>query len=259
MFDAKKNPRTRYKVPAVEQSSRVLFTLADTQSSHLSLNEICAKAGLHKSRAFAILETLQTFGLVQRNCDGQGYALGPALISLSRKVLDDMSPARLAEPILKDLAKKTGSTAILGLIAGSQVFVAAKHEGEGNIGLTMRIGHRLPLTYGAHGKAIAAHLLHEDLDGLLQEGDNRFYGDPAKFDRERLNDDLEKCRSVGFAEDLGQASQGLNVVAAPVLDARRIPIGYIEIFVLFSSKEAHRFGPVVAKSASELSRLLGSD
>ena len=37
--------RDRYIVPAVEQTARLLFCLADAETSHLSLNEICARAG----------------------------------------------------------------------------------------------------------------------------------------------------------------------------------------------------------------------
>ena len=257
--DKKKGSEERYLVPAVEQASRVLFCLADTGASHMSLIEICAQVGIHKSKAFSILETLQRFGLVQRNTDGKGYALGPGLVSLSRKVLDDLSPPRLAEPILEELAGKAGSTAVLGLIADRDVFVAAKHEGEGNIGVTMRIGHRLPLTYGAHGKAIAAFLPKKERDLLLEGKDLYFHGDPAKLDRARLKKELAQCLRDGFAEDLGELNRGLHVVASPVLGPNRAPIGFVEIFVLFSTKAAHRFGPLVAEAGKKLSRQLGAD
>lgn len=248
----------RYTVPAVEQASRVLFCLAGIDSAYLSLNDICARVGIHKSKAFAILETLQRFGLVQRNSEGKGYALGPGLVSLSRKVLDDLGPPRLAEPILKELAGETKSTAVLGLMAGSGVFVAAKHEGEGGIGITMRIGHRLPLTYGAHGKAIAAFLPEKEREALLKEKDLCFHGDPSRLDRAKLAEQLGRCRREWFAEDLGQINPGLNVVAAPVLGPAGTPIGYIEIFVLFSRETAHKFGPLVAAAGQALSRQLGA-
>ena len=126
-----KNPKSneRYMVPAVEQAARVLFCLADADASHLSLTEICSKADIHKSQAFSILHTLQKFGLAQRNIDGKGYSLGPGLITLSRKVLDNFNVPRLAEPFLEELAKKSGSTATLGLIVDNQIVVVAKHEG----------------------------------------------------------------------------------------------------------------------------------
>jgi DNA-binding IclR family transcriptional regulator len=214
--------------------------------------------GIHKSKAFSILETLQKSGLVRKNSDGKGYALGPGLISLARKVLDDLSPPRLAGPILEGLAKKTGSTAVLGLRSEKSVLVAGKHEGESNIGVTMRIGHRLPLTYGAHGKAIAAFLPEEELSLLLRGKALYFHGDPSKLDRPLLKEELARCRREGFAEDLGVVNQGFNVVAAPVLGPSGTPIGYIEIFVLFSAETAHKLGPLVAAAGKELSRQLGA-
>ena len=225
----------------------------------MSLIEICARVGLHKSKAFSILETLRRFGLVQKNPDGKGYALGPGLVSLSRKVLDDLSPPRLAQPILEELAGKADSTAVLGLIIDRSVFIAAKHEGEGNIGVTMRIGHRFPLTYGAHGKAIAAFLPKKECDLLLEGKDLYFHGDPAKLDRARLKRELVRCHREGFSEDLGELNRGLHVVASPVLGPNRAPIGFLEIFVLFSAKAAHRFGPLVAEAGRALSRQLGAD
>lgn len=51
---------------------------------------------------------------------------------------------------------------------------------------------------------------------------------------------------------------GLNVIAAPVLGPNGAPVGYLEIFVLFSAKTAHRFGPLVAEAGKMLSRQLGA-
>jgi DNA-binding IclR family transcriptional regulator len=254
----KKIKNERYVSPAVEQASRILFCLAGAQSIYMSLIEVCAHVGIHKSKAFTILETLQRFGLVRKNTDAKGYALGPGLISLSRKVLDDLSAPRLAEPILEELARKTNSTTVLGLIADKKVFIAAKHDGEGNIGVTMRIGHRLPLTYGAHGKAIVAFLSEEERSKLLKEKNLYFYGHPAKLDRKRLDGELARCRNEGFAEDLSEVNPGLNVVAAPVIGPSGTLIGFIEIFLLFSPETAHQFGPMVAEAGVKLSRDLGA-
>ncbi len=254
----KKSAEDRYVVPAVEQASQVLFCLAGADSSHMSLNEISSEVGIYKSKAFSILHTLQRMGLVQRNVGGKGYSLGPGLITLSRRVLDNFNAPRLAEPLLEDLAKKTGTTAALGLIAEKAVFVAAKREGSGPIVVTMRVGHRFPLTYGCHGKAIAAFLSDEEREGLLKEKKLYFYGDPAKFDRKRLMADLERCRRDWFAEDIEETAVGLNAVAAPVLGANGLPIGYLVILGLPSAEATHAAGPLVAEAARTLSRQLGA-
>jgi DNA-binding IclR family transcriptional regulator len=249
----------RYIVPAVEQASQVLFCLAGAESPHMSLIEISSQVGIHKSKAFSILRTLQKFGLVQRNNGGKGYSLGPGLIGLSRRFLDNLNAPRLAEPILQDLARKAEGTAILGLISDKNVFVAAKHEVDRDIGVTIRVGRRFPLSYGSHGKAIAAFLPPKELNRLLHDDDLYFHGKPENFDRARLNEELARCRRDWFAVDEGEIMQGLNTVSAPVFGPGTTPIGYVVVLGLFSGEAAREFGPSVAEAGKALSRQLGAD
>lgn len=258
METRKERVEEKYMVPAVEQASRVLFCLAGNSASQMSLPEICAQVGIHKSKAYSILQTLQKFGLVQRFSDRKGYALGVGLITLSRKVLDDFNAPRLAEPLLDDLATKIGGTATLGLISDRMVFVAAKNEGGVDIGVTIRIGHRFPLTYGSHGKAIAAALPAEKLETILQDNKLYFHGTPEKLDRSRLNEELARCRRDGYAVDLGDMKPGLNSVAAAVFGPGESPIGYIALIGLFTTEAASASGPLVSAAAQSLSRQLGA-
>jgi DNA-binding IclR family transcriptional regulator len=258
-MEDKKNPsRERYIVPAVEQTLRVLFLMADMGATHMSLTEISSQVRINKSKVFSILHTLQKFGVVQRNIAGKGYSLGPGLIGISRRFLDNLSAPRLAEPILEHLARKSTTTAALGLIADKNVFVASKHEGGRGIVVTMRIGHRFPITYGCHGKAIAAFLPEKDLDDLLKDKNVYFQGDPTRFDKSRLMADLKRCRQEWFAEDVEETAPGLNAVAAPVLGPNGYPIGYIVVLGFASAEAAHQFGPFVAEAGKVLSRQLGA-
>jgi DNA-binding IclR family transcriptional regulator len=259
MVTPKKSPSgDKYLVPAVEQALRVLFRIAQDESAHMNLTQICEKVGMHKSTAFCILHTLRKYGLVQTAGRGKGYSLGPGLIGLSRRFLDTLSTPKLAEPLLAELATRMGATAALGLIADKNVFVAAKHEGGRVLGITMRIGHRFPLTYGCHGKAIAAFLPEKELEDLIQEEDLYFQGDPAKFDRRKLNEEIIKCRRDWFAEDIEETAPGLNVVAAPVLGPDGRPIGYIAVLGLLSTDAVRQCGPLVADAGKALSRQLGA-
>ena len=249
----------RYIVPAVEQACRILFRLAGAESGRMSLQDICTQVGIHKSKAFSVLQTLQKFGLVQTGGRGKGYTLGPGLIGLSRRFLDTLSAPKLAEPILADLAKKTGATAVLGLIAGKNVFVAAKNEGDGPIVITMRVGHRFPLTYGCHGKAVAAFLNEKDLHNMLRDKKLYFHGRPAKFDREKLMEDIRECRRTWFAEDFEETAPGRFAIAAPVLGPNGYPIGYLLLIGLANAEVARERGSLVAGAAQTLSRQLGAE
>jgi DNA-binding IclR family transcriptional regulator len=253
-----KQKNEKYIVPAVEQASKLLFCLAENSSQHMSLIDICTQIGIHKSKAYSILQTLQKFGLIQRNIQGKGYSLGPGLITLSRKVLDNFDIARLAEPMLKKLAMKAGGTATLGLIVGEKVFVVSKQEGEAEIGVTIRVGHTFPLTYGSHGKAIAAFLPEKELDVLLKKSNLFFHGKPEKLNKEILNMEIEQCRKNGFALDLGEMKQGLNTTASAVIGVNGVPIGYIALIGFFSAETARKYGPMVAETGRTLSEKLGA-
>lgn len=259
MGSLKKPPSTdKYLVPAVEQALRVLFGIAQDESGHMNLPQICEKVGMHKSTAFCTLHTLRKYGLVQTAGRGKGYTLGPGLIGLSRKFLDTLSTPKLAGPLLSELAEKSGATAALGLIAEKNVFVAAKNEGGRVLGITMRVGHRFPLTYGCHGKAIAAFLPEKELEQLLQEEKLYFHGDPSKFSSEKLRMEIAGCRRDGFAEDIEETTPGLIVVAAPVLGPNGQPVGYIAVLGLVSADAARQCGPLAAEAARTLSRQLGA-
>ena len=232
MPESGKGPGKSYSSPAVEQAGEILFCLAGSSAPRMSLTEIAAQVGISGSKAFCILEALQKKGLVKRGESGKGYSLGAGLITLSGKVLNDLVPSRLAEPVLEQLVRDTGSTAVLGLITGENTYVAVTREAGGDIRVSMKVGHMLPLTYGAHGKAVVAFMPEGERERILEGDALYFYGSPGKLDRAWLEEELARCRQTGYAEDLGVTNQGVNVIAAPVIDASGHPIGYIEIIAI---------------------------
>jgi DNA-binding IclR family transcriptional regulator len=93
---------------------------------------------------------------VEKDSRIKTYSLGTRLIFLARNVLDNLYYPDIVAPFLQNLAIETNGTAVFGLINGEHVFVVSKHEGNQNIGFSVRLGHRFHITLGAHGKAIVA-------------------------------------------------------------------------------------------------------
>jgi len=246
-------------VPAVDQASQILLFLARSPSPKVSLTDICKNINIYKSKGYAILSTLQKYGFVQKDPVEKTYSLGLGLISLSRKVLDNVNYNEIAGPILEDLSARTGSTALFGAINDSNLFIIARQESDKHIGLTIRRGYRFHITHGAHGKAIAAFLPDNQRDALLKQKKLFFYGDTAKCDRKRLKNDLMHCRKTGYAYDMGELNPGINVIASPVFDAHRQLIGSIFIMGTFQKSFVEKYGPIVADSARRFSSLLGAD
>ncbi len=234
-----------------------MLSLADNGNNPKSLTDICSEVGIHKSKAFSILNTLEQYGFVKKNPHRKGYVLGPGLLTLTGKMLETLSLSRLAEPILYDLAKKAGATVTLGVIADDKTYVVAEYLGAPGIGISSPIGYVTPITYGSHGKAIAAFLPEDELDVLLKNNDLFFYGRPEKFNKKRLLEELAECRRRGFALELGDIQPGMNAVAAPILDQNNYPIGYITIVGFFTEDEALKLGPFAVDAVKTISKEAG--
>lgn len=250
-------PQKTYKVPAVEQAIRVMLCLADNGNNPKSLTDICLEVGIHRSKAFSILSTLNEYGLVKKNPNRRGYVLGPGLLTLTGKMLENLSVSRLVEPILYNLAKKAGATVALGVISDDKTFVVAQYEGAPGIGISAPIGHVTPITYGAHGKAIAAFLPEAELEEMLKNKNLFFHGSPDKYSRTRLKKELAQCRRNGFAMELGDIQPGVNAIAAPILDQNGNPIGYITIVGFFTEEVALKLGPLAADAVKIISKETG--
>ncbi len=244
-------------VPAVDQAARILRCLAKSSSIKMNLTEICREVGIHKSKGYSILNTLQRFGLVQKDPAGKTYSLGLGLIDLSRRVLDNLNYSEVAGPLLGALAARTHSTALFGLNNGDNVFIVAKQEADLNIGITTRVGHRFSITHGAHGKAIMAFLPEAEQERIRAQGRLFFHGVASKFDPERLERELAECRRTGYAYDMGDLNPGMNIIASPVFGAQGGLMGSLFIMGTFSESYIPEYGPVVAESARKLSALIG--
>ncbi len=248
------------------QAADILLLLARSRTETASLAEICRAVGLHKSKGFAILNTLRSYGFVTKDPSGKTYSLGPGLLTLSRAMLDGTDLVREADPYLADLAAATGATALLGLVQDGQVIVVGRHEAETAIAVTIRVGHRYDLTWGAHGRAIVAFLPPDDREAVLTGG--RLFFDGAGNgggahpspppDLPALRRELDEVVRLGYAVDVGRVQPGISAVAAPVLAGSggeadpRTPVACVILVGTFTLEQANAHGDRVAATARSL-------
>lgn len=247
-------------VPAVEQASRVLLCLGESPNFKMKLTEICKQVGIHKSKGHSILNTLKQFGFVEKDPQTKTYSLGPALIFLSRHVLDNLYYPDIVAPFLDDLAKETNGTALFGLIYAEHLLVVGKREGNQNIGFSIRLGHRFHITLGAHGKAMVAFMPEADREKILTKKRVYFHGlDISRLNMKRLRDELTKCRQLGYAQDVGEITTGVNFVSAPVFGVQEKIVGCIILIGTFPEGLIEKYGPKTADFARRISYKLGAD
>jgi DNA-binding IclR family transcriptional regulator len=263
MLDIKQNKevKTGYTplVPAVQQGAEILICLAKSPTFKMRLTDICHEVGIHKSKGYSILNTLKNFGLIEKDPQTKTYSLGPALVFLSGRVLENMYNKEKVAPFLESLAKETQSTAFFGLRVDSHLFVMAKHEAYSGVNITIRLGYRFPLTYRSHGKAILAFLPQEEREQLLASEKLLFYDDTSPEKMEQLREELDRCRQLGYAQDLGDLVPRYNSVAAPVFGHNGKVVACLVVVGAFDESLVEHYGYKVVECAKSVSYTFGAD
>ena len=241
-------------IPAVYQVGRVLSYLAKGPNFKVKLTDLARDLGFHKSRVYYILNTLREFGLVEKDPSTKTYSLGPALIFMGQKVLENLDYQRKAEPFLKELAHKTGCTAFFGKISEGKIYVVAKEYADDGVKITIPLGYRFPLSYGALGKITLAFGDEEQRGELFQDERLRLWAE-----RVNLEEELSRFRKEGYAEDIREMDPRFSSVASPVFLPDRKMRGMVFIVGTFDELVAQTYGPYVVSTAKELSKMIGGD
>ena len=76
---------------------------------------------------------------------------------------------------------------------------------------------------------------------------------------ERLRDELTKCQQLGFAQDVGEITPGVNFVSAPVFGMPKKIIGCVILIGTFTGSLIEKYGAKTADIARRISYRLGAD
>jgi DNA-binding IclR family transcriptional regulator len=233
---------------AAELLSRVV--LADEPPG---FGDLVLHTGLAKSTASRLLQALERHRLVHRD-DSGGYAAGPlfALYASRREPYDEL--IRLARPTLEQLGVATGETVNLAVARGNAVVQIAQVDATYLLGTTNWVDVDVPAHCSALGKVFfAAGVL--PLPSEPMERRTRHTVTTV----EALRAQLDRYRTQGYAEALGELEIGLDAVAAPVLDATGDVVAAVG--VSGPSDRVHsqlpQLGALLTSQAEALSGVLG--
>lgn len=240
-------------VPAVDQAAKVLINMAKSQETALRLTDIYREADITASKAFSILATLNKYGFIEKDPQTKTYSLGLGLLFLARQVLDRLDIKEMVTPFVEELSKQTKKTVFFCLHNEEHVFVVAKREGDPFMDISIKLGHRFPMTFGALGKAIVSFVSETEREKILSQEKLYFYGDPSRMDKDRLIEEIDQCRKRGFAEERGDIRPGIHAVSAPVVGPGEKVIGCLTLIGTFAESLAEKYGREVADTGGEIS------
>ncbi|MDJ0769100.1 MAG: IclR family transcriptional regulator [Ilumatobacter sp.] len=201
-------------VQSVERAFSILRCLA---SGPLGVSEIADRTDLPKSTVSRLLGTLVETGAVEQSDLLGVYGLGELIIELSSSASPGSNLVSIARPFLVELVEQIGEAAGLGMLDGAQVYYLDQVDGDHEVQVRDWTGESVDAHVVSSGLILMAHvpreLRVEWLAGPLEPQTEHSVTDPAVLARR-----LDEVRRAGFAWVYEEMSEGLNSVAAPIVN-----------------------------------------
>lgn len=214
-----KTPETKGPggIQSLARAFSLLEAIADSAEG-MGLTQLSRKTGLHSSTVFHLLKTMTGLGYIRQSEDSKRYFVGSTLFCLAAAARSEVLVVNVADRILRELAVKTGNSAVFGMRSGDEIIVVAKAEGNGAFQISDRVGGVRPSHCTGMGKVMLAAMLQERLEQYLAGYELKAFTPNTITDRARLLQDLAEVRRSGLAFDDAEFHPELRCVAAPVRD-----------------------------------------
>jgi DNA-binding IclR family transcriptional regulator len=245
-------------IRAVGRALDVLLCFSP-EETELTLTEISERVELHKSTVHRVLATLESKRFVQHDEATGRYHLGLRILELAMLVVEHMDLRRQARPFLLRLSEEYRETIDLGVLDGTDIVYLEVIESPQRVKLAAAPGQRLPACCTSSGKAILAFLPENEVKQIMVQGLRR-YTPGTIVSPEDLLADLRSTRERGFAIAESEFEDGINAVAAPILDTRQKPIAVVALAgpsFRLPRKRMLELGPAVRQCADDISREIG--
>ena len=181
------------------------------ESPSLTLSEIAAHARLPAATARRCLLTLTELGYVMQS--GRNFLLRPKVLELGAAYLESMNIETLTKTYLEDLARRTGDSAALTVLDGTEIVYVARTSVRTLMRLEAHVGSRFPAYPTSMGRVLLAGVSPERLQNYFATEQfvaltSHTVTDPAKLMKlieeyvrrvrpELADADLKKIRQAG--------------------------------------------------------------
>jgi IclR family acetate operon transcriptional repressor len=215
---------------SLERGLAILRVLSEAQQP-LSLSAIAEATGTDPSTVHRVLKVLVKQDYAIRDPSAKRYLPGAALLYPISLFHPLQELRRDAQPIMQDLASRTGFTVALVVFLGQKRIVLDIRHGRERLAPFYDANHSRPLHASAVGKMLLTTLSDPACQALLGPEPYQRYT-PDTITRWRaLRDNLDAARERGYTSALDEAFVGLKAFAAPLVfgDRRRV-LGCLAVF-----------------------------
>jgi DNA-binding IclR family transcriptional regulator len=248
----------RHSIGAVDHAIALLRCLSQA-GAPLRVSDIANRIGIHKSSVSRLAATLERTRIIERDPTNARLSLGIGLVALAAPVFAALEVLEVARSLLVGLASETRETVSFNIWDGTEAVSIERVPGSNSVRTFSSPGYRNPGHATASGKALLAYMGDATITAYCTRPLARFT-EKTITEPATLVAELERCRTDGYALNIGELEADIGAVASIVFDRRQTIIGSVAVSV-----PMYRFGPerrpelvtAVRRCAAEISMKLG--
>lgn len=221
--------KLRSTVQSLAKGFRVLEAFS-ADNEELTLSQIAAAADLDPGTTFRMLNTLVELGYVSRIPESRRFALTLKVLDLGFHAIARTDLRSIVRPILRGLVGETNEAASFAVLQGADVlYLERVRAGITRLGVDIRVGTTVPATQTAIGQSILAFLPEKEVDKVQQLTPLTPFIMKPHASELALPELLGRIRDDGYILTESLFTDGLRILAVPVLDIDGYPVGAISI------------------------------
>jgi IclR family transcriptional regulator, KDG regulon repressor len=244
---------------SVKKALKVLKTFVSDQPE-MGVTEISRILKSNKTSIYKILFTLTSEGFLEKNPVNRKYRLGLTIVDLANRSLRGHDLREQASPFMQKLSEKTGEIIHLSVLDKNDIVYLDK-KGEGQVlTVSTKIGGRTPAHASAMGKVLLSGLSSDEVTDCFRRAPLARLTPKTITNVSKLERELERIRKQGFAVDNEESFEGIQCVAAPILDLQGRTIAAISATVpkqRMSRKRIQEIRSLVMETARRISQQQG--
>jgi IclR family transcriptional regulator, pca regulon regulatory protein len=182
----------------------------------LTLSEVASRAKLPAATARRCLLTLAELGYIMQS--GRNFLLRPKVLELGAAYLESMNIETLTKTHLEDIASKTGDSAALCVLDGTEIVYLARASVRTLVRLEAHVGSRFPAYPTSMGRVLLAGLAADGLRRYFERATLTALTKHTITDRAKLTRLIDDCRRTGYSAVEDELAYGVVAVAVPVHD-----------------------------------------
>jgi IclR family acetate operon transcriptional repressor len=220
------------------------------------MTQIAERVEMHKSTVHRLLATLERKRFVSRDPSTGLYRPGIRFLQLAYLTLENNDLRRITAPFLRSLWDQFRETIDLCILDDADVVFLNVIESPQRVKIAAATGQRLPALCTASGKSILAYLPEDKVGKMVERGVLR-YTDCTLTSSTEIIENLRISRQQGFAISEQEYEEGINAVAAAILDENNLPVAAIAIAgpaYRLTRQRMLEIGPVVRATVDEVAQ-----